>query len=765
MTTKTKTLVAAAVLMTMTMVLALCTGTDLPSSLPPGNDGPPQAPVPETATATGAAGSIASWPERAEAPTTGNVATSGSLTVRVRHAEDDSAATGVVVMVAPAGTQSLLTADRLATDANGMAVFAVSPGRMTVTTNRNLGDFETIDVSADAKAELTIRLGGVTVTGMVVNQTGTPVASAVVETMPPLATRAEAVAVTAADGRFRIRALRPAFLIGARAEGLGCSDNQLVMVGDPATDLELVLAATGGVVEGLVVAVNNLGALQRVPNAVVQVGEQPGIGRSRNPPFAAVVRTDSEGRFRAIGIAVGAQSLQVRAIGFAPWRGTCKVVSGQTTTTHVQLHNGATIQGIVRTADGTPVARASVSVGSYAKLLMRAGTYSNADGSFVLTDLPAGQISVQASHDQRGKGTTTVTTTEGEITACELQLSLGFQLQGKVLQQDNQPVAGCNVTCSWPGTNRLTTTDALGRFTIANCNEGMVSFRVEGLGIERLLRAGIDPRAGDVELRVKAFGKPSATITGIVLDPHGQPLAGLKVLAGRAGESVLQRIDATTRPDGRFTFFPLVPGSWYLTIDTDNHPEFGKGPIELSADDTQDVGVIRLAIGGTLRATIRSGSASGVQFRARRRDGGPAGGSVQLRAGEIASTRLNPGDYDLTVSGNGTAEQTVGFVIRNDEVSRFDLSLQAGVRQNFAIAVPANATAGDTINLRVMRGDQHVRTRLVGRATGSASKPRKTMIWLVPGDYTATVTCGAFRAVAPFTIGAEEGPAVPMQLK
>lgn len=766
MTTKTKTLAAAATLVAMTIALALCNGTGMPDNIPPSNDTSHQAPTPENGKTAGATGSLSSLPERAAAPTTGRSATSGGLTVQVRYADDDSAATDVIVLVARAGTRSLFTAERLATDANGMAMFAdLSPGRMAVTTNRSLGDFETVEVSAGAKTTLTIRLVGVTVTGIVVNHTGTPVAAAVVETMPPMAMRAETVAVTGAHGRFRIRALRPAFLIGARAEGLGSSDNQLVMSGDPATDLKLVLAATGGVVEGLVVGVDGVGALQPVANAVVQVGEQPEIGRTRNPPFAAVVRTDSEGRFRAIGIAVGVQSVQVRANGFAPWLGTSKVLSGQTTAVRVQLQQGATIHGIVRTADGSPVARASVSVGSYANPLLRSGTYSNADGRFVLSDLPAGRVTVKANHDQRGKGITTVTTIEAEITTCELQLSRGFELHGRVLQQDNQPVAGCNVTCSWSGSHRLTTTDSLGRFTIANCTDGMVSFRVEGLGIERLRRAGIDPRAGDVELRVRSVGKPGATITGIVLDPHGQPLTDLLVLAGRAGQSVLHRINATTGPSGRFTFSPVVPGRWYLTIVTKNHPDFGRGPIELAANATQDIGVIRLAIGGTLRATIRSGSASGVQFRARRRDGGAPGGTVKLGVGQLASTRLNPGEYDLTVSGNGTAEQTIPFVIRDNEVTRFELSLQTGVRQRFVIVVPTSATAGDAINLRVMLGEQHVRSRLAGRATNAEDKPRKTRVWLVPGDYTATVTCGKLRAVLPFTVGIEEGPALPLKLK
>jgi len=341
----------------------------------------------------------------------------------------------------------------------------------------------------------------------------------------------------------------------------------------------------------------------------------------------------------------------------------------------------------------------------------------------------------------------------------------GFALHGRVVTQNNKLVAGCRVTCSWPGTNRLVRTDEHGRFTIANCTEQLVSFRVEGDGIERLHQAGVDPGAGDVELRVQAVGEPTATITGVVQDPLGQPLGQLEVKAGRRGQSILDRIAVTTAADGRFTFTPLVPGDWYLTIATEDHPELGKGPVVVGANDVQDVGVLRLAIGGTLQATVRGGDAAGERFRVRRQDGEPSGGSTEHDGGVLQSSLLNAGAYNLTVTGNGTAAQTIAFAIKDNEVTRFDVTLQQGVPQQFEVVVPARAPKGEAIRLRIMRGSELVIAKLVSRATGAPRPPIKANVCVAAGDYKVVVTCGAMTVSQPISVGTQEGPVVRVSLQ
>jgi hypothetical protein len=759
--TKTQICSAAAILLAAILLLGLWMQDGLPEGPVTGGGREPARAVQADLPPVAAREPKSTAPEREAPAVPAARGAAGSLVVRVRYADDKSPASGVTVFVWPAGQERVFTARRVSTGEDGVAEVAeLQPGRTVITTNRSLSDFEVAQVRAGEMSEATVELAGVTLSGIVVDAAGSPVADALVETMPPVAARPELLAVTGPDGRFRVRGMRRPFLIGARAAGLSSSESKVVMPDEEAEGIKLVLAAAGGVVEGRVT-----GWKSPCPGAIVQVGCQPDLGFMRNPPLPAVVRCDAEGRFRAVGLAAGAQPVQVRASGFAPWRGTCDVSPGLTSMLEMQLVPGATIQGHVRAADGTAVSRASVSVGDYKDLLAFNSTWSDKDGLFVLTDLPAGSLELRASQDVAGKASCNVDTAAGGVSACDLRLSRGLELRGRVVRENGAPVAGADVLCRWSGGSGQASTDALGRFTIANCLEGSsagtVSVSVLGSEIEELRQVVIDPRAGEAELRVRSVARPSAKLTGIFVDPAGRPLAGMTVLAGRDGESVTRRVQTTTGTDGRFAFGPLVPGRWYLEAVAAGHAKFEDGPIELAVDAAKDVGTLHLIVGGRLRVHIVAGDPSGVQFVAHRRDGGHSYFDLQLGASEIVGQDVAPGDYELVVSGNGTAEQTVPFTIRAAEESRFELRLERGVRQLVEVLVAAEVR-GEPIEVLVQRGDQVVRRKPFG--TASADR-RKLELWLARGDYTLIAQSRSRRTEVTMRIGAEESPTLRVELQ
>jgi hypothetical protein len=153
-----------------------------------------------------------------------------------------------------------------------------------------------------------------------------------------------------------------------------------------------------------------------------------------------------------------------------------------------------------------------------------------------------------------------------------------------------------------------------------------------------------------------------------------------------------------------------------------------------------------------------------VQFQVR----GHAGrhfSELQLGAGGLTSLLLAPGDYELSVFGSGTAEQTVPFSIRAGEESRFALRLVRGVRQRFAIAIAAATLPdGGSLSLLVRHGEETVRRRSPDAPRGADGK-RTGEVWLAPGSYTVTVSCGALSTTVPFAVRTEEGPAVQVELR
>ena len=159
--------------------------------------------------------------------------------------------------------------------------------------------------------------------------------------------------------------------------------------------MRIELVSDGGVVEGEVVDLDGT----PVPNAVVVVGSGKTAGiiaRDQTaPPVAALVRSDAQGRFRAIGVPPGEQPVQSRAVGFAPFQGQCTIVAHATGALRITLTRGATVNGVVHDASGSPVRGADVNVGSWQDFAhYRALTA--ADGKFTFTGLPLGAIDLQS---------------------------------------------------------------------------------------------------------------------------------------------------------------------------------------------------------------------------------------------------------------------------------------------------------------------------------------------------------------------------------
>ena len=124
---------------------------------------------------------------------------------------------------------------------------------------------------------------------------------------------------------------------------------------------------------------------------------------------------------------------------------------------------------------------------------------------------------------------------------------------------------------------------------------------------------------------------------------------------------------------------------------------------------------------------------------------------------------MAPGDYELVVFGNGTAEQTVPFAIHPAEDTHIELHLARGVHQSFEIAVPLDAAPAGRVLLIVQRGDETVGRRSL--PTGRDATRRKSEAWLAPGSYTLSASHGTLRAAVQFRVGAEEGPPVQLDLQ
>ncbi|HEU4419754.1 MAG TPA: sigma-70 family RNA polymerase sigma factor, partial [Planctomycetota bacterium] len=531
-------------------------------------------------------------------------ATTGELVVHVRYAEEPTTAAGLTVLVTRQGGDFRVGVPRAVTDAEGTVRFpGLQPGRVWARTTPSASAGARAEIEAGATAECTIELrGGITLTGIVVDATGTPVADAIVESgMFVGGVDADQVAVTAADGTFVVRESEHLCVVGARAVGFAASRLYFVQCKPGAEEhVRIELPAAGGAVEGVVLGP----AGEPVANAVVRVGEGSTegftCGPQGAPPMPAQVRTDSAGRFRAIGVRPGTQPVNVRAANLAPWIGTCEVGAGGTAAVRVVLSAGVTCAGVVRGEDGQVAVDAEVSVGDPGDFVLLR-TRTAADGTFTLTGLPIGEFALEASAERLGKASARLHGQPGETLRCELSLSNGLALRGRVVDDLGAPVAQANVVCDAEGNDRWASvawTDEAGRFLVAGCPSGR-RFSVEVAAREHLSvqRNGVDPLAGELELRLARDTAPKARIHGRLLRPDGGAAIGGSIRASRYRPQLIEY--AEVQADGSFAI--AVPsGEWYVTVDVRNHPEIDAGPQVLEPGATWDLGTLQLSIGGTL---------------------------------------------------------------------------------------------------------------------------------------------------------------------
>ncbi|MEQ1633693.1 MAG: sigma-70 family RNA polymerase sigma factor, partial [Planctomycetota bacterium] len=217
------------------------------------------------------------------------------------------------------GSDAKLATRRAHTDERGVVEFAAVPdGDFVLRSDR--GPQQAVALrSAPQHVELEVR-GGSTLHGRVVDERGdaVPFATIWMATSADDTLSGTDVAIADRDGAFALDGVKAGALIAARAEGRARIAAQPL---DPSLPCELVLAAVGGSIEGVVVSADG----EPVADALVVVGAGREGANARvaddvdlTLPPPVVVRTDARGAFVASGLERGPVPIVVRKSGFAP---------------------------------------------------------------------------------------------------------------------------------------------------------------------------------------------------------------------------------------------------------------------------------------------------------------------------------------------------------------------------------------------------------------------------------------------------------------
>lgn len=629
---------------------------------------------------------------------------------------------------------------------------------------------------------------GVVLTGLVSDaRTGRPVANAGVTWEPaggapgggggmfgrggPIVLDGSDAITTDAEGVFAIEGIAPG-RVKVTAKNPDYADgSEVATVSEAGGHVEVKLVS-GGSVGGVVV----LGS-QPVPGASVMLAGAGEAGFGRILGGSQSTTSDPTGRFTFDHLVAGRYSVSAGLNGQSSNLSEVVLQAGDTRNDLVlSLASGITIQGIV---SGLPDGwKGGTTVAATGVQSFVATTKVGADGSYQITGVPAGPVTLRAqATDGAGtsRGTTqqVVASDDVPVLQADIVFNIGFTLSGHVTM-GGQPVANAMVNANLQGGGGRqagTTTDESGAYALQGLQEG--SYAVSAMtnplsgGVASVVRQTVS-LTGDQNLDLTF---PMAKVAGIVTDADTkQPLSDATVAltpapgAGAAGGgSRMAQTDST----GRFHFASIPPQAYTMNTSKTDY-QYDNRPITAADDGSSENLSIELARGQGIGIQARDGIAgvplSGVTVRVL--DGSRStvfSGAIALDSNGVGEiTSLKPGGYSLYVgasgyatvylSGVGVPSQTVPVTLTPGGAAditvgpkSFVAGIAHGTLQSGGMPYPYTPFATDG------------RLAITADATGKAGFRRLTN--LAPGSYVLALDGGGG---ATFTVA--EGGITPVTL-
>lgn len=517
------------------------------------------------------------------------------------------------------------------------------------------------------------RAGSLRLEGQVVTAEKRPVADAIVvlDSRPPRSTKTEL------DGSFSFDALAPrSYTLSARAaEGVaGPVAANLTRTSDPVIlylrpagrmEVTVVDAARGRAVEGATVELRG---------ADVQTGT-----------------TDLDGVAKIGPIIPGSYRLATLAPGYATEYSTVNIDAETLFRTRIALRRGASVGGRVIDSSGRPVSGAQVVFEGVAEWSQRAdpardGVVTGTDGEFRFQALPAGSFRLTARHEGYAPGHSAIVSLDGKtaVEGVEIALGTGAVIRGRVVSLEDQPIAGATIRIGsdvqsvLPGGQRQLYSDEKGRFEARGLQPEptrLIAFHETGASRVAVVDLSSEPYEREVTLELEITDR----ISGVVVDPSGEPLESVQVTAVpdvRAGAQIDRRaaglrtgVHALTDVEGRFLLVGLAPGPYLLTASPPGRSERNvrlQTPVPASTGD-RDVRIVIEADGAIDgRVVFDDGTpvSSFVVELSTARSAAPTSVVPALNAeGTFQVNDLPPQTYDVKIRGSGFVEKVLFEVV------------------------------------------------------------------------------------------------------
>ena len=356
--------------------------------------------------------------------------------------------------------------------------------------------------------------------------------------------------------------------------------------------------------------------------------------------------TGSDGLY-TLQVPAGASTLTAALAGYQSASESVTVTPGQSTqaaTLQIQPLNPGNVTGSVVNGSGQGLSGATVSAAGLT-------TSTAADGSYVLSNLPAGQITIDASLTGFQSGSTTVSVVAATTTAAPAitLVSGSGSITGSVKSTAGAAIAGASVGFG----GGTATTDANGNYTLAGVPVGTVQLVASASGFQSVTQSvTVSGGATSTANFTLAAGAATGTVTGKITNASGGAIVTGATVSWSGGST-------TSDASGIYTLTNVTAGTQNITaVKTGYLAHTLAAGVTGGATSTLN---IPIATGGKISVKVVTSSGAVV-----------SGATITIKGGSIATTVsgssssmglfttnwIPVGTYTVTVAKSGFATQT-----------------------------------------------------------------------------------------------------------
>jgi protocatechuate 3,4-dioxygenase beta subunit len=459
--------------------------------------------------------------------------------------------------------------------------------------------------------------------------------------------------------------------------------------------------------------------------------------------------TDGTGKYTIVSVPPGTCQVTASKSGYQSSSLTVSVLSGTSAVANFSLNEvvvTGSITGTVTSAkDGSPLVGATVTDGTRT-------TTTDATGQYSIANVPPGTYQVTASKSGYYSGSLTVTVVSGGTAVANFPLSeIPGTITGSVTNaKDGLPIVGPTVT---DGT-RATTTDAAGKYTIANVPPGTYQVTASKSGYYGA-SVTVTIVSGGNAVANFSLGEIPGAITGSVTSAKdGSVLVGATVTDGTR--------TTTTDATGKYTIASVPPGTYQVTASKSGYHSSSLSVTVLAGNAAvANFALNEVIVLGSITGSVTSAKDSSPIVGATVTDGTRT--TTTDAIGKYTIANVPPGAYQVTASklGYHSSSLSVTVLAGNAAVANFALN-EVIVPGSISGTVTSAKDGSPIVGATVSDGTRTTTTDATGKYTISNVPPGAYQVTASKEGYVSvtsavTVVSGG-SAVMNFSLGPKTPP-------